>query len=56
MHLYEASLKSTDPITGHTTFDRLFTMRARNAQQVTRRAETLGVIRDAQGELIVYRY
>lgn len=55
MHLYEASLKTTDPITGHPRFNRLFTMRARSAEQVSIHAKKLGLTPPA-GELIVYRF
>ena len=58
MHLYEASLKSTNPTTGQVKFDRLFTMRARSAKQVHGRAATLGFLSalPGAGELVVYRY
>ncbi len=58
MHLYEASLKSTNPITGQVKFDRLFTMRARSPKHVQDRAATLGILNTLPraGELVVYRY
>ncbi len=56
MSTYEASFKTTDPITGETKLNRLFTMRAPNAQQVAARANALGLPQSAQGELIVYRF
>jgi hypothetical protein len=58
MHLYEASLKSTNPTTGQVKFDRLFTMRARNARHVQDHAATLGILSTLPrvGELVVYRY
>jgi len=55
MSIYEASLKTTDPHSGSTSFHRLFTMSARNAAQVQARAEALGVAKP-DAELLVYRF
>lgn len=56
MSIYEASFKTTNPTTGEIKFSRLFTMRARSAAQVEAHVARLGLLAEAQGELIVYRY
>ena len=55
MSIYEASLKTTDPLTGSTSFHRLFTMPARGAAQVQARAEALSMTKP-DAELLVYRF
>ncbi|QFS82293.1 hypothetical protein FIV09_05585 [Roseivivax sp. THAF197b] len=55
MSMYEASLLTTDPKTGATHLDRLFTMPARSAAHVKARVEALGLSK-TNSELLVYRF